>query len=228
MEQMKRFAVYYAPEAGPFAEAAARWLGWDAAAGQVVAQPEGAGLDGLAALTQEPRKYGFHGTLKPPFRLAEGVTARDLRAAVVRLAAGLRPVVMPGLEMVDLEGFLAFVPQGDAGGLQTLAAEVVRALEPWRAPLTEAEIARRRPEQLTPRQRELLEIYGYPYVLEEFRFHLTLSGRLTDPERVALAKAATRHFAGRVPQPFVLGALCLFGEDAAGRFHLLDRCPLRA
>ncbi|KAF0174642.1 MAG: hypothetical protein FD162_1080 [Rhodobacteraceae bacterium] len=224
---MKRYAIYYAPEAGAFADAAAAWLGWDVRAGQAVAQPQ---LDlprPLADITAEPRKYGFHGTIKPPFRLAEAVTPDLLHDAVASLAASLRPVALPGLQMVNLEGFLALIPQGDTAALQALAAEVVRVLDPYRAPLTAAEIARRRPDRLTPRQRDLLAVYGYPYVMEEFRFHLTLSGPLGGDE-AAITEAATRHFAGVVPQPFRLADLCLFGEDAMGRFHLLHRYALTA
>lgn len=224
---MKRYAIYYAPEAGAFADAAAAWLGWDVQAGQAVAQPQLDLPQPLADITAEPRKYGFHGTIKPPFRLADGVTADVLCAAVASLAASLRPVDLPGLQLVNLEGFLALVPQGDTAALQALAAEVVRVLDPYRAPLTAAEIARRRPDRLTPRQRDLLAVYGYPYVMEEFRFHLTLSGPLGDDEAI-VTEAAARHFAGVVPQPFWLADLCLFGEDAMGRFHLLHRYALTA
>jgi putative phosphonate metabolism protein len=224
MDQMKRFAIYYAPRDGAFADAAARWLGWDLAQGRAMAQPD---LPGLADLTADPRKYGFHGTIKPPFRLADGTAPDDLATAVAALAQRLHPVQRPGLKMVLLEGFLALVPGHDPA-LTKLAAEVVQGLENFRAPLTPAEIAKRRPETLTPRQRELLAAYGYPYVMEEFQFHLTLSGRLGAPDAPALQKAAQAHFTGLIPQPFRLEDLCLCGEDAAGRFHLLHRYPLSA
>ena len=224
MDQMKRFAIYYAPRSGAFADAAARWLGWDLARGCAVAQP---GVAGLVDLTAAPRNYGFHGTIKPPFRLAQGVAAADLMAGVGQLAQTLRAVQMPGLQMVLLEGFLALVP-GSEPALANLAAEVVRALDAFRAPLTEAEVARRRPDRLTPRQRELLALYGYPYVMEAFQFHLTLSDRLDADAAARLQPAAKAHFAGLIPQPFVLQDLCLCGEDQAGRFHLLHRYALSA
>ncbi|MBC7476929.1 MAG: DUF1045 domain-containing protein [Pseudorhodobacter sp.] len=224
MEQMKRYAVYYAPEAGPFATAGARWLGWDPATGRSVPQPE-LGLD-LAAFTTDPRKYGFHGTLKPPFRLAAGVTQADLSASVATLARQLSAVGTPDLQFVDLEGFLALTPHGDNTALTALAAEVVAQLDPFRAPLSEVEIARRRPERLSPRQRELLDRYGYPHVMEEFRFHLTLSNALTTAEHARLRPLAEAHFTPHLPQPFRLKDLCLFGEAADGRLHLLHRYPL--
>jgi len=229
MMKMQRYAVYYAPRDGVgnggFSAAAAAWLGWDTAAGCAVVQPA---VPDIAALTAEPRKYGFHGTLKPPFRLVEGVGPQDLTAALAALAGRLAPVEMPGLQLTELDGFLALIPVGVTSALQDLAGKVVADLDPLRAPLTETEIARRRPDSLTPRQRALLATYGYPYVLEEFQFHLTLSGRMQEPEATALRAAATRHFDGLLPQPFRLEDLCLFGEDQDGRFHLLHRYPLIA
>ncbi len=224
MTQMKRYAVYYAPEPGPFADAAARWLGWDPALGHPVPQPD-LGVD-LHALTAEPRKYGFHGTLKPPFRLADGVDLGALKAALADLARQLPPAEMPGLALQSLGNFLALTPTGDTTALSTLAAQVVETLEPLRAPLTEAEIARRRPDRLTQRQRDLLAQYGYPYVMEEFQFHLTLSGPLSPPDLATLAPRATAHFAPHLPTPFRVSQLSLFGEDTAGQFHLMHRYTL--
>lgn len=234
MDRNQRFAIYYAPEAGPFADAAANWLGWDLLQGCAAPQPALPGLsalpgrNALTALTAEPRKYGFHGTLKPPFRLATGVGLTDLKATLTSVAARLGAVEMPGLQMVMLDGFLAMLPLGDTTGLQALACEVMRALEPCRAALTEAEIARRKPDRLTPRQRELLGLYGYPYVMDEFQFHLTLSGPLSAELAPAVTKAAMLHFAGLVPRPFRLKDLCLCAEDQTGHFHLLHRYPLSA
>jgi putative phosphonate metabolism protein len=227
MDQMKRFAIYYVPEPGAFADAAASWLGWDLALGTPVPQPVPDLPRPLADITAEPRKYGFHATLKPPFRLADGVNLADLTWATARLATSLAPLELPGLQMVNLEGFLALTPAGDTSALQNLAAEVVRTLDPHRATLTSAETARRRPERLTPRQRDLLSIYGYPYVMDQFQFHLTLSGPLDEGE-TAVTKAAANHFAGLIPQPFHIREICLCGEDATGRFHLLHRYALSA
>lgn len=224
MDHYRRYALYYTPPQGEFADFGASWLGWDAVRGAAVAQPDLPGLD-IAALTAEPRKYGFHATLKAPFRLAEGARAEDLAAAVAALAAQLRPVTLDGLALTRIGPFLALTPQGDDGPLNALAAQVVEALDPFRAPLTEAEMARRNPDRLTPRQRALLDAWGYPYVLDEFRFHMTLTGAL-DP---ATLDAVTAQLAPRltvVPRLFTLDAISLMGEDAAGRVHLIRRLAL--
>ena len=107
MDQMKRFAIYYAPEPGAFADAAAAWLGWDLAAGKPVAQPAPDLPYPLSQITATPRKYGFHATLKPPFRLADGTSAADLAQATAQLAARFAPLELPGLQMMVLDGFLA-------------------------------------------------------------------------------------------------------------------------
>ena len=213
-----RYAVYWAGQ-GAFAARASEWLGWDNLAGAAVAQPAG-----VAAWTEEPRKYGFHGTVKAPFRLAEGWDAARLQAAFAGLCTRLAPVTLPGLRMARIGSFLALIPEGDQAELQDLAFAVVQDLDPARAPLTAAEIARRRPETLSPRKRALLDAWGYPHVAEEFRFHLTLSSSLPPEVLDQLEPRAAAHF-GPLPAPFAVADLCLFGE-AEGRFHLIDRHAL--
>lgn len=227
MEQFKRYAVYYAPRAGAFAEATAAWLGWDAARGVAVPHPVLAGLpDDVAALTAEPRKYGFHGTIRAPFRLGAGVTEREVVVAVDGLARRLPPVVAPRLELRVMKGFVALVPDGADAALIGLGEAVVRALDPFRAVLTAAEVDRRDPAHLTARQREFLGLWGYPYVMEEFRFHLTLTGNLPEAQADAVREALLPWLIPVLPEPFIIEDLCLFGEDEAGRFHLLDRYAL--
>ena len=223
MEHVTRYAVYFAPRPGAFADAAATWLGRDAVTGAALPQPPVPGLHGL---TTDPRRYGFHGTIRAPFRLAEGLDSAAVADAVAALAARLQPAKAPGLRLADLQGFLALVPDGDDAAILQLGAAVVEGTEALRAPLTEAEIARRDPARLTPRQRGLLTRWGYPYVMEEFRFHLTLTNRLP-PERLAdVTAAAQAHVGPHLPRPFIVKDLCLFAEDGQGTFHLLHRYPL--
>jgi putative phosphonate metabolism protein len=227
MTGYSRYAIYYAPPAGAFATATAAWLGWDAATGQPAPHPVLQGLPApVADLTRAPRKYGFHGTIKAPFRLAQGVTEDHLRAEVAALAARLPAATARGLTLARLKGFLALVPDGDDTEILALGAEVVTALDPLRADLTPAEIARRNPDRLTPRQRRLLDLWGYPYVMEEFRFHLTLTDDLPEDQAAAVAQVLAPWLAPHLPQPFAIDDLCLFGQDAQGRFHLLSRHAL--
>lgn len=227
MDPMKRYAVYFAPRPGAFADCAAEWLGWDAARGVAVAQPDLPGLPRpVAALTADPRKYGFHGTIRAPFRPAPGVSGDAVAQAVAGLAARLAPARCTGLRLANLHGFLALVPDGPDDAIRALGAAVVEGTEALRAPLTPEEVARRRPESLTPPQRALLDRWGYPYVMDEFRFHLTLTDRLAAEEVQAVAAVLGAHVAPVLPRPFAIEDLCLFGEDAAGRFHLIHRYAL--
>ncbi|MGR3468812.1 MAG: DUF1045 domain-containing protein [Shimia sp.] len=217
-----RFAVYYVPAPGPLAAFGARWLGWDIHEGEPAPLFDVAGLE---AATATPRKYGFHGTLKPPFRLREGRTVAQLRDATAQVAATLPPAECGGLELATLGRFLALVPTEPQEGLARVAAACVEGLDPFRAPPTEAELARRRAAGLSPRQEARLLRWGYPYVMEEFRFHLTLTGRL---ERDMLAdwQAVVRATLPPLPERFVVDHITLCGERADGRFEVLHRYPL--
>lgn len=172
-----RFAIYYVPPEAPLAEFGAKWLGWDVLTGRKVPQFD---VPGLHDITMTPRKYGFHGTLKPPFRLKEGQTIEALEAAVSDLAGVLSPAACDGLKLTQLGRFLALTPFGPLDGLQSIAGACVRDLDGFRAPADEAELARRRRAGLSNRQEMLLAQWGYPYVFEEFRFHLTLTGGLPE------------------------------------------------
>ncbi|WP_135502032.1 DUF1045 domain-containing protein [Roseovarius aestuariivivens] len=217
-----RYAVYYLPRNGALAAFGARWLGWDAAAGRAVGQPD---LPGLAALTDAPRRYGFHATLKPPFRLSEGQDAAALQEAVRALAARSAPGQAAGLALTRMGRFFALTPTGDATEIARVAAACVRDLDGFRAAPSEAELARRRKAGLSPRQEALLRDWGYPYVLDAFRFHMTLTGRVP---RAALedTEAMIAAHLPALPAPFVLDALAVMGERADGRFEMIARYDL--
>jgi len=227
MPDYARYAIYYAPEPGPLADFAGDWLGWDPSAGIERAHPDIPGLPRpVSEITAAPRKYGFHGTLKPPFRLAAGSNRAMLEADLGKLSDSLAPVTLDGLALARLGGFLALVPAGDTAGLAALAANCVRALDSHRAPPSEDELNRRRGNGLSAAQEENLTRWGYPYVMDEFRFHLTLTGRLPRAEAEVVQTVLAPLLAPLLPWPFVIRDLCLFGEDADGRFHLLSRHPL--
>jgi len=222
MTAYHRFGLYVVPE-GAFYRTGAAWLGWDSATGQPLPQPVFDGLPRpVADMTAKPRKYGLHGTVKPPFRLADGTSEADLHEATADLCAGISPVEVPALSVRRLGGFVALVPTEPCPALSEMAGAVVKGFDRFRAPATEAELAKRRKSGLGPRQEVLLDGWGYPYVLEEFRFHITLTGKL-GAEAAPVAERLHTHFAPVLPRPFRIGSLCLMGEDEAGRFHQLHR-----
>jgi putative phosphonate metabolism protein len=226
MKTYQRYAVYYTTT-GPLAEFGAAWLGWDVARGERVDHPDLPGIGGdVATLTDEARKYGFHATIKPPFHLARDQGVADLAAAFARFCKAQAPVRLEGLRLASLHGFLALVPDGEVADLADLAFAAVKELDTFRAPLSEADLARRRAVGLTPDQEALLATWGYPYVGQEFRFHMTLSHRLAEPQRTAVMAALSPAVEPLLPQPFIIDALSLCAADATGRFRVLHRAPL--
>jgi hypothetical protein len=224
MTDFRRYAVYYTPPPGALADFGAGWLGWDPVRGTRV--PRTLPVDGAEEITATPRRYGFHATLKAPFRLAPGRTRPELEAALAVRAAATPAVRGARLRMERLGPFLALVPASDHVPFSRLGDAMVRDLDAFRLPPSEAELRRRRAAGLTPAQDAHLVRWGYPYVFEEFRFHMTLSGKL-DPgaaERVEAALAPV--LARAVPDPFEITDVTLAGEDEDGYFHALHRYTL--
>lgn len=214
-----RYAVYAAPAPGSaLAHHAAAWLGRDALTGLPRPQPLPLAMpiETVVAITREADRYGFHGTLKPPFRLADG---RDEAMLIDALAAyaGRTPAIDLGpLSVQDLSGFIALRPVVSPPALGALAADIVEAFDGFRRPPDEAELARRRAHGLTPAQEANLARWGYPYVMEEFRLHFTLTSRLAAAERAPLIDWLARFFAPALAGPFTLDKLWLFVEPAPG------------
>lgn len=224
MTAFRRHAVYYTPPPGAFADFGAGWLGWDVAQGARANRT--LDVEGAEEITATPRRYGFHATLKPPFRLAEGRTVGELEAAVANVAAATPAIRGAHLHLQRLGPFLALVPASDHAPFSALADAMVRNLDVFRLPPSDAEIARRRTAGLTPAQDGHLLRWGYPYVFEEFRFHMTLSGKL-DPATAARVEAALASVLAQVvPNPFDITDVTLAGEDEDGYFHELHRYTL--
>ncbi len=220
---MTRFAVYYAPEpTHPLWDAGCNWLGRDPSRPEVRVAPREA--------TGEPRRYGFHATLKPPMRLRAGSKFDEFLEGVAALAAGTARFEMPALEVRTLGRVSALRPAEaiDAGHpLRRLADACVRELDPWRAPADARETQRRLADpSLSSTQKELLKRWGYAHVFEHWRFHMTLSDSLPDDaagaaRRELLRQEAQRHFAAALAQPLACESVCVFCEPAEGAAFVL-------
>lgn len=231
-----RYAIYFAPPAdSPFWRFGCAWLGRDPESG---ARPERPGLpasaaadwseETLAAVTASPANYGFHATLKPPFRLAAGRTLDELTAAAADFAAEQSPFVCPRVEPAELGRFIAFRLTSGMAPMQGLAEAAVRAFEDFRDPQTEAELAKRRAAGLSDRQEALLQAWGYPYVFEEFRFHMTLTEAIADDGKRARLAAALHDMAaaaGAVGEMAVDGVALYEQPEPGAAFTLLRRLP---
>lgn len=226
MTRFTRHALFVLPEPGPFAAAAAAWLGWEIGTGMARGQPCLPDLPRpLGDLTGAARRYGFHATIKAPFRLAPDVGTDDLALGIETVSKSLARLSLD-LEIRSIGSFVAFVPVGDTDGIGRFAATVTAGLDRFRAPLSDDDIERRRPDTLTARQRENLLEWGYPYVMDDFRFHMTLTGTVDAAETGPVICAAASHFDAVLPRPFQVTSLCHCAERQDGCFELVHRFPL--
>lgn len=225
----QRYAVYFTPPTDhPLAAFGAVWLGWDIAKGEPAAHPR---LDGLPLpvdqITATPRRYGLHGTLKAPFVLHPDFSAEDLLHAVREYGSQQGPVEIGLLKLDSIKQFIALRPADPDPAFGALVGDVVMALDRFRAPMDPQELQRRRGTNLSPRQDELLRLWGYPYVLDEFRFHVTLSGSLSDNQQAQTRAVLEKTLEPHLKRPFMLNALCLCGQLENGCFQIIERVPLR-
>ncbi|WP_109480883.1 DUF1045 domain-containing protein [Paraburkholderia sp. C35] len=226
-----RFAIYYAPaRASDWWGAGSTWLARDAESDEPLNPHEAPALSQpLAKLTTSPRRYGWHGTLVAPFHLAEHVTVADLLDTAERWAHTQLPFELP-VEAATLGDFVALRPATPMGDdqMRALAADALRTFTPLRIAPSAADIAKRMESPLTERQRELLVEWGYPYVLDEFRFHMTLSSSLAH----AADRAAIVEWWHREAQrlgPLSIDGAAIFVEPAPGEpFRLWQRLAFTA
>jgi putative phosphonate metabolism protein len=225
-----RYAVYYSPPPGSaLARFGAGVLGYDCFDAVEVPRPVlPAVVHGSAfeSATAEPRRYGFHATLVAPFHLGEQSQA-ELQTAFSAFASEHPPVPIGSLEVTCIGRFVALCPAGPHPQVNEFAAVCVEAFDPFRAPLSQSDRQRRLKSGLTPRQSDLLERWGYPYVFEEFRFHMTLTGPLAESERDQIKSALAQAFEPLAAKPVELGAIALMRQDdAAARFRAVSYAPL--
>ncbi len=214
-----RYAIYFTPDRShPLARTAARWLGRDPFTSVPPPAMGAASLSPaeIAYHAASARRYGFHATLKAPFHLAEGQTETALDDALAAFSATADPVALTGLAPSRLDGFMALVPAKPLPEVDQLAGEIVRAFEPYRAPLSEAEIKRRNPDALSPEAFRNLCQWGYPYVFSSFRFHMTLTGRIAEHDLAKVRAAIDEVFSPVLANPVSLDGLALFVEPEPG------------
>jgi putative phosphonate metabolism protein len=231
MTGFPRYAIYYAAALGSDLDRfGAGLLGYDAYGCTDLPFPDRITevVPDWHDLTQDPRKYGFHATLKAPFALTPDGNEAELTAACEAFAAKPRqiPVITPVVNPIS--GFIAVVPAEPSTELNRLAADCVRHFDAFRAPLTMQDRSRRNRVTLTPAQADHLDRWGYPYVMDDFRFHMTLTGRVPTARRDPLVALLRERFAARDLRTLAIDRVALFRQDdAAARFRVLAQFGLR-
>lgn len=219
-----RWAVYYAPPAGqPLWRLGCRWLGRDPESGERFPPPGVVAAARWQALVARPAHYGFHATLRPPMPLCSGAGTADLRAAVAAIAADHRPFALTGLRIARLGSFFALRPRQEDPAMAALAAACVRRLDALRGA-----DAPRAAAGLSAPQRALLARWGYPFVLGEFRCHLTLTGVVAEADARWVAETLGRFFTTEaLAGPLPVDALALYHQpDRETPFRLVERIAL--
>ena len=224
-----RYAIYFAPPIDSILwTAGCQWLGRDPLRMRSLDQPDVPGIDAalLSEATTRPRRYGFHATLKPPFELGAGETEEALFAALTDFACNRKTILLPPLEIGNLRGFLALRTSQPCADLNKLADDCVSQFDCFRRQPTRQEL-KRRGQGLDARQAVLLQRWGYPHVMDQWRFHITLTGSVDGPQAEAIKAFLVDWFDAALRKPIRVGELCLFIEQKAGsEFQLRERFPL--
>lgn len=221
-----RYAIYATMPDGQALDFCTRLLGWDSRFAKDVAHPQ---IDGLPVpieqLTQTPRRYGLHATIKPPFRLVDSNSFEDLTQSVQQFCKGRTPVQIDSLTVTKLGGFLALTPQIESEGVNTLAAETVAALDLFRAPMTQTERDKRKRPNMPSQLLNNLERWGYPHVMDAFKFHMTLTGKMPRKQAAQVLGILKPIIDPMLPRPFRMMSLSLMGENERGMFQEIQRFP---
>jgi putative phosphonate metabolism protein len=227
-----RYGIYFSPQPGALLHGlGSRWLGRDAISGEALdpGLTNGLSHDEWKLATQSPRRYGFHATLKPPFRLADGITFADLQAELHEFAARHDSFEAPTITVSTLGRFLALVLAEPSETLSALAADCVSNFDRFRAAATIEEREQRMRDTLSAREREHVLRWGYPYVFDTWKFHMSLTGSLPPPALPPLEQLLRDRFAAARKQPLLVDSICIFHEPAPGAaFRAVDRAFLRA
>lgn len=227
---MIRLAIYYTPPGeSALSKAAASWLGRDSVSlkhsGGKLPAPEK--KKRYLEIISSPFHYGFHATIKPPFKLSAGTQIDDVAARLRVFAASYQSFVLPTLELSCMDNFFCLRPTQPCPELNQLAADTVRAFDKFRLPPDQDELKKRRLAALTPAQEKSLQEWGYPYLMDEFRFHLTLTGRVAEEqEKRVLKKELHKRFPPESLENVVFGSLCLFLEKNKEPMKCIGVFPL--
>lgn len=226
--QFRRYAIYFTPPPGQLARFGAAWLGWDIVSGCAAPHPDDIlGLPtAIADLTQKPRRYGLHATIKAPFRLHPATAPEALQDALVAFCTTRAPVSLAAVTLTRMGHFLALTAEGATTALDLLAADTVRQFDHFRAPPNDAEIARHQGPQFSEKQKANALRWGYPHVMDQFHWHMTLTGKCPPMHSAQIEASLALKLTPLLPRPFIIDALSLVGEDSESNFHLIHRAAL--
>lgn len=228
-DHFPRYAVYFTAEPGsPLARFGASIIGYDADTGRDVPQLALSTVPPaeLISATQAPRRYGFHATLVAPFYL-KGFGEQALCIGVEEFSRQEAPALLGPVEVGTIGDFIALIPREASAAVNELAAHSVEFFDRYRAPLSADDLARRSTGELSARQRQNLDRWGYPYVFDDFRFHMTLTGRLAPGDRPRFHEALSDAFRPIAGESHSIETVSLMRQrDPDSRFEVIARGKL--
>lgn len=222
-----RYAICFTPPASdPLSLVAANWLGRNVYSGDMLEPPavRGLGIHEIAFHTAVPRRYGFHGVLKAPFHLSGDMSESQLLRDLMRFAGTFAPFQISRLEIARLGSFYSLMPSAPCEQIQYLASAIVQEFDRYRAPLSEADIERSDPDGLSAAQFANLHRWGNPYVMDEFRFHMPVTGSINAIDMPRIEAALRTIFEPVLKEPVMVSNVALMIEEGTGgpfRVHSL-------
>jgi hypothetical protein len=227
-----RYAIYFTPQPGTALAAFGRsWFG-RANDGITLQAFSDAGLSGtsFAKIAAAPGRYtGLHALFRAPFALRDGMGPEALKSRLITFAARRKPVETGPLTLSRAGRFLVLRPVEATPALEWLAAQCVGAFEDFAAPPSDTEREEHASPHLSDYQRLLLESFGDPFVLSEYRFAITLTGPLDAAHLERVAQALWPVLEEICASGVTVDGLSLFG-DSGGRtpMRLVGRYRLGA
>lgn len=220
MERGPRYAIYFVPAAqSALYRYGSAILGYDCYTGNAVDFPDDSESTAVNwnELSKEPRRYGFHATLKAPFHLLPSHNEDQLVKAVQNFAYLGHAVHTFEPTVRLLNGFFAVMPLKAVPAIDALAASCTTIFDAFRAPITPQQRARLIALKLTESQTRNLDRWGYPYVLSEFQFHMTLTGKVPAGRRkavLAVLQKGLRRIG--IAEPIAVDRLALLKQESPG------------
>jgi hypothetical protein len=222
-KKYNRFAIYFMPQSESlFYDLGIRWFGWDPLRGSEVNGLHNKGTDEHLLVIEKARKYGLHATLKAPFRLRKGCELDDLISFFQDTCTRYDGCIFNNISIKKISDFIAITPNSDTTKIHSLAADIVKEFDQFRDELNESDIEKRNLSSYSLRQKEYFYSWGYPYVFEEFKFHMTLGKLSHSKDGTAEEKICNEYFQEIISKPMKIDNLCLMGEDQNGMFHILE------
>ena len=224
-----RYAIYYVPpESDQFTRFAASWFGWDVYKSINVKYPELSDLNyDIKEITSTPSKYGLHATLKAPFSLVPDKTIDELRLSLSILSSSIQKFEISSICVKNIAGFIAIVPTSQNERINYLAKKCVEDLDCFRKAEPLEIINKRRSVGLSIRKEHNLFKWGYPYVLNDFQFHFTMTSKLTPKVSKNVFSVLSLELKTVLNAPLLISKICLCGEsNSHKKFEVIEEFSL--